>query len=293
MVVINRAFRIAAELREQCRPVHLLVALAEVAGPIGEALVSLRREPAPAEPLDGASSSFLFGQVQQMARQVADERREPATPGHYLLALIDQADAEVLTALGDANIAVPALRQVALRLAGAPWDLPRIAPAPLTPAGTMDRPPLEVDQLETRVWRVLGWRQDHLPLDRIHRVANWHAVLGLESRTAWKLADRAEVDDDQRYSLLTHHCREVERRVRAAHPSMLPPPRDPALTGGPVTVIGWIGRPRRRRVVPNFMVGWPCWFDNRRADLRDASFRATTWSSYRGQPKLGEPIPSS
>jgi hypothetical protein len=42
---------------------------------------------------------------------------------------------------------------------------------------------------------------------------------------------------------------------------------------------------RWRRFVPNFMVGWPTWFANRRVGLRDKRFWLLTRSAYRGQPR--------
>jgi hypothetical protein len=42
----------------------------------------------------------------------------------------------------------------------------------------------------------------------------------------------------------------------------------------------------RRRRLPNFMVGWPTWFGNRRRGLRDRWFRVKTRSAFRDQPDL-------
>lgn len=45
-------------------------------------------------------------------------------------------------------------------------------------------------------------------------------------------------------------------------------------------------RLRGRTGLPNFMVGWPTWFGNRRTGLRDRWFERTTRGAFRGQPRL-------
>ena len=55
---------------------------------------------------------------------------------------------------------------------------------PLTPAGTIDRPPLPVADLHGRAWTALRWRQDHLPLDRVSRRSDLDALSHLERDAA-------------------------------------------------------------------------------------------------------------
>jgi hypothetical protein len=44
--------------------------------------------------------------------------------------------------------------------------------------------------------------------------------LHLERDEAWRVADRLDLDDDQRYSLISHHASEVGRRVERARPDL-------------------------------------------------------------------------
>lgn len=283
MAVLAGAFAVAGRGGSDVRPVHLLLALAELdSGAIGAALAALR----PAVPAVvrgvGTMSTFTFGQTQQAARSFAQSRGElPDTP-HLLVAVIDQGDGEAMAALADAGLDPQALRATALAELDAPADLPPIAMPPLPPAGTLDRPPLDVAALDPDVWLVLTWRQEHLPLDRVRTKDHAEALSALESKAVWRLADRAGVDDDQRYSLSHHHREAVAVRIAAAHPQFADPPRQP---GRPTIMTGFRPR-RRRRVVPNFMVGWPSWFGNRRVGLRDRWFAARTAAAYRGQPGL-------
>jgi hypothetical protein len=290
--IIARAFLLAAEAGQECRPVHLLTALSEVDGPIGDALtppVGGRLFPRPADPFParGSRSSYLMMQTQQAARQFAAARAESVEPGHLFLATLDQGEPETMALITDAGLDAAGLRAVALGVVGAePGFSPIVMPA-LTPAGTLDRPPLPVEDLDFRVWRVLTWRQDHLPLSRLRRVADWHALSSLEHRAALRLADRAQVDDDQRYSLYAQHHREVERRANAAKPELVHLTLRPR--GLPVgRVIAGQGRrwPGWGRTRLNFLFGWPTWFKNRRAGLRDKRFRLLIRSAYRGQPEL-------
>ncbi|MDA8301514.1 MAG: Clp protease N-terminal domain-containing protein [Actinomycetota bacterium] len=231
-------------------------------------------------------------QTQQAAGQLASERGEVEGPEHLFLALIDQAEPEAVNMLGRAGLDVRALRKTALDILGAPPDLPPVALPPLTPAGTMGRPALPVEQLDADAWGVLCWRQERLPLARLRRRDDWHALAALESRAAWRVADRFGVDDDQRYSLLVRHSQEVERLAYAARPAVVEARQQLVehLPGGLLVERlpgGFLLRQRRRRwhrVVPSFMVGWPTWFGNRRVGLRDKRFRLVTRAAYRGQP---------
>lgn len=177
----------------------------------------------------------------------------------------------------DVGIDAAAVRCSALAELGAPPDLPVLAMPPLTPVGTLDRPPLDLEELDPRAWRVLTWRQQHLPLSRVRSAAHLATLTSWEERVAGRVADKASVDDDQRYSLVVHHRRAVEGclgRVlaRVDHPN----PTCAAKAG-------WSPY-RRPHMVPTFMLGWPTWFANRRVGMRDRWFRLTRAPAYRGQP---------
>lgn len=278
--VIIRAFRIAGLAGTKCRPAHLALALAETDGDIGETLRPIRVEPS----VDtgrggGAGSSYLVGQTQSAASEFATSRGKPRGVAHLAVAVLDQGDEEMLRLLGEAGVDVAVVRRAALQELGAPLDLGLVTMPPLTPAGTLDRPALDVDQLDPRVWRVLTWRQEHLPLSRVHRAGQLAALESLEQRAAWRLADEAGVDDDQRYSLLDRHHRAVEQRLAPVREQFGHP--HPTATGES----GWIPGRRRRRVL-NFMVGWPTWFANRGVGMRDRWFRLTSARAYAGQPGL-------
>jgi hypothetical protein len=153
--------------------------------------------------VNGGGSSYLLSQTQQTARRWAGD--DPLRSDHLLVAVIDQANPEALAALARAGLEAGAVRSAALGLIGVSTDLPRLAIPPLPPAGTVDRPPLPVEELDPRAWQVLTWRQEHLPLERARRTDDWHALSSLERRAAWPVADRLRLDDDQRYSLYAQH----------------------------------------------------------------------------------------
>jgi Clp amino terminal domain, pathogenicity island component len=286
--VIHRAFLIAAEHGELCRPIHILAALAETHGPISDALnmngdTSLLPKLADPPTVHGGGASYLAMQTQQAASQLASGRDETVGAEHLLVAVIDQREPEAMAALSQGGLDSGALRHVAVTILGAA-DLPVIVMPPLTPAGTVDRPPLPVDQLDPRAWSVLRWRQEHLPLRHVRGPNDWGALSHLEHQAAWRIADRLGVDDDQRYSLSAQHYREVDRRAHEAKPAVFETIEQAAERNHGQE----IQRLRRSRpkILPNFMVGWPTWFANRRAGLRDKRFWLLTRSAYRGQPAL-------
>jgi Clp amino terminal domain, pathogenicity island component len=280
--LIIHAFWLAALAGTQCRPVHLAMALAETDGAVGGVLRPIRVQPS----MDsgrggGAGSSYLFGQLQQAASEFAASRGEPRLVAHLAVSMLDQGDQEMYRLLADAGIDAATVRRAALVALGARPDLAVIRMPPLTLAGTLDRPALDLDQLDPRIWRVLTWRQQHLPLSRVRRATHLAALESLEQRAAWRIADEAGVDDDQRYSLLDHHRRVVEQRLAPVQAQF----GHPQLSGTDMS--SWI-HARRRRRVPNFMVGWPTWFANRRVGMRDRWFRLTSAHAYRGQPGLDD-----
>jgi hypothetical protein len=296
---IRRGFSLAHELDQRCGPVHLLAGIAEGEGPAAAALdpghgTPLRavitadsqagRAAAGSSPHGGVG--HLHMQAQGAAMALAESRGEEVGAEHLLLALLDQGTAPVLGALDRAGLDPGTVRQAAATAIGAP-DLPPVdLPAP-TPAGTLDRAPLPVSELDGRAWTALRWRQDHLPVGKLHRPSDREALLNLERAEAWRTADRFAVDDDQRFSLISHHASEVGRRVERARPDLLgaPSAQDRAQARATALAPGHRRRPGRTRALRNITVGWGAWFGNRRVGIRDRWFRLRTITSYRGAPQ--------
>ena len=268
-------------------PTHLLVGIADGDTDAGRAIAAggRLREAVSADPRLRPGSSWLRCQAQDTAEKLAETFGQDRRAEHLLVALLDQGTPGVLEALRRARIGPAAARRAALASLDLPSDLPPVPLETRTAAGTDDRPPLPVDQLDPRAWQVLCWRADHLPLQRLHRPSDWEALSSLEYGAALRAANRYHLDDDQRYSLLIQHWDEIDRIASAARPDVVetraqrverfraegPPRRSPLHER-------WI------RVAPSFMVGWPSWFGNRRVGLRNKWFRLTTRAAYRGQP---------
>lgn len=231
---------------------------------------------------------YLGSQAVRAATTFANSRHEVFAPAHLLLTVLDQGDLEVLERLDDAGIDPARARAVAAQVLGAPSDLAPVPMPELCPAGTHDRPPLPLDELDPPAWAVLSWRQGHLPLGRLKRRSDWYALSSLERRAAWRAADRRGLDDDQRYSLLCHHHDRVEALAHEARPDLVATRQQlRQRSQRAIPRLVHKQRPRAwRTAVPNFMVGWPTWFSNRRAGLRDKCFRMVTAPAYRGQPRL-------
>jgi Clp amino terminal domain, pathogenicity island component len=265
---IQRAFRFARETGRDCGPAEFLVGISEGRGPAAAALdpgagLSLRAMAADAD--HPAGQGYLHMQAQGAARSLADTLGQPPGPEHLLIALLDQGTPEVAGLLRRAGLDPGMVRRAALAAIGAPAGYPPLPLPPLTPPGTLDRPPLPVADLDARAWAVLRWRQDHLPLSRLRRDSDRQALAHLEEAAAWQVADRLGLDDDQCYSLISHHGRQVGQ-----------------LAGRPPTPRRRGPRPRRFPAVP---VGWAAWFGNRRTGLRDRWFRLRTIGHYRGCPQ--------
>jgi len=228
--------------------------------------------------LGSGAASWQHVQAQEAARQFADAVGQRRTPEHLLVALLDQDVPAVRLALDQAGISSGAVRAAALAGIGAPGGYPPLPmPSPM-PAGTMDRPPLPVERLDERAWRVLVWRQDHLPLgrDQLRRRPQAGSLYRLEDRAALRLAGKLGLDDDQRYSLLRHHAEQVKRRVAAARPELAGPVRTRAPRRYP--------RGGASRLARGVFTGWGAWLDNRRTGLRDRWFLLRTRGAYRGCP---------
>lgn len=298
--VITRAFCIASEHDARCRPVHLLAALSELEGPIGESLTPLGGGPLLPRPpgvrqARGGGASYLAMQTQQAAGQFAASRDEDLSPAHLVLAVVDQADSEAMGLLAGAGVDPVQLRRAALTQLGAPLDLPPIEMPPLTPAGYMDRPILAESELDPSAWQVLVWRQAHLPLGALKNSRDWRCLYDLESQSAYRLYRRLQLHPDQELSLAGHHLRRVQQIAHDACPgivSPLPPPR--RRDGAPVII------PLTRSDIPlhrrprflSFTIGWGTWFGNRWAGItgrwewmQTRLFSLRTRASYKGAPR--------
>jgi hypothetical protein len=268
---IQRAFQFARETGRDCGPAEFLVGISEGSGPAAAALdpgAGLSLRAVAADVGHTARQGYLHMQAQSAARALADALGQPPDAGHLLIALLDQGTPEVTGLLDRAGLDPAAVRRAALAAIGAPADYPLLPLPPLTPAGTLDRPPLPVGDLDARAWAVLRWRQDHLPLSRLRRDSDRQALSHLEQAAAWRVADRLGLDDDQRYSLIRHHAAQVGRLAGRPDPAR---PRRPRR------------RPRHRLL--NFTAGWAMWLGNRRTGLRDRWFRLRTIRHYRDCPQ--------
>ena len=294
---IRRGFMLARELDQPCGPAHLLVGVAEGDGPAATTLDpgqgrSLRAAVAADTEARGAGNSpygglgHLHMQAQGAAMALAESRGEQVSAEHLLIALVDQGTAPVLQALNQVGLDREAVRRSAATAIGDPGLPPIELPAP-TPAGTLDRAPLPISDLDDRAWAALRWRQDHLPIGRLRRPSDREALLHLERDEAWRLADRLALDDDQRYSLISRHADEVGRRVDRARPDFATPPSPGDRAQARAVALSRRHRRRRGRTLQlrNVTVGWGVWFGNRRRGLRDRWFRLRTTSSYRGAPQ--------
>jgi hypothetical protein len=292
---IRRGFQFARAYGRGCGPVDLLVGISEGDGPAAAALDpgagrSLRAVVA-ADSALRTGAGYLHMQAQGAARSLAESRGQRLAPWHLLIALLDQGTPEVLQALSRAGLDPAEVRRKTLSAVSVPAGLPPVAMPALDPAGTMDRPPLPVADLDARAWSVLRWRQDHLPLRRLHSPSDAAALDHLERGAAWQVATRLGLGDDQRYSLISHHADAVHQAI-----SRVPGAAGlhGALRGAPTARAEallrrrrWLGRHHLEGVVPlvNVTAGWGVWMQNRQAEARDGWFRLRTSRDYRGSPQ--------
>jgi hypothetical protein len=295
---LRRAFRLALDLGCKCGPVHLLVGLSEGDQPVAAALtlddeVPLRSVITAADGVPGGAATYVNLQAQHGARQLAESRGEALRTEHLAIVLVDQAAPDAMGLLARAGINTGTVRKAALEGLGAPPDLPEVRLPPFIPAGTLDRPPLPVAELDQRAWAALCWRQNHLPLRHLRRQQNWASLQHLERKAVWRVASRLHLDDDQRYSLYRQHSEHVEARASLARPDLVPQRKSDGHDSVIETaaMFGRIAhRPRRRRILP-FTVGWGTWFSNRWIGLRNKWFRLRTLRAYRGVPGLDSDSP--
>lgn len=283
-----RGLKFAKENGRRSGPLDLLIGVSLGDGPAARVLDpgggrSLSDVVTAAADTFGAGHGYLFMQAQQAAISFAASIGQPPDTPHLLVALLDQGTPDVLRALSMAGLGRETVRAAVLTAIGVPADLAPIPLPPLVPAGTMDRPALPVPELDERAWRVLRWRQDHLPLHKVGRRSDCAALEHLEQHAAWRLSTRLSLDDDQRYSLYRRHLDEVRRRVLAVNPAVAAaPPPPPQAARRAVKRLMWRGRFHGYLA---FLGGWRIWFGNRRVAARDWWFWLRTRSAYAGAPR--------
>jgi len=126
-------------------------------------------------------------------------------------------------------------------------------------------------------------------VERLSRAGDLQALSHLERGAAWRLAGRLGLDDDQRYSLISHHADTIAQLAARARPDLAP-------RTGP-------GPARRGRALPvphlclaflSVTVGWAACFGNRRSACAPAgsSFGPTaTIAAARSPRRRNEPHP--
>jgi hypothetical protein len=286
---IRDGFQFAHELGRRCGPVDLLVGIAAGRGSAARALDPgqgryLREVVGASDPGDAAG--YLRMQAQEAARSLARSRDEQPGAEHLLIALIDQGTPAVTNALTAAALEPALVRRAAITAIGAPADLPPIPLPALPPAGAMDRPPLPADELDSRAWEILRWRQDRLPLGRLRMRSGPETLLRLEREAAAHLAERLRLDDDQRYSLISHHSRLVAQRVDQDRPDLgTARQRGQSAQRERAQRHMRAMKRRQRHPVLRITTGWGTWFGNRWASISDHWFRLRTMRTYRGAPQ--------
>jgi hypothetical protein len=214
-------------------------------------------------PRSRTTFSFLTLQVIGTAQNWATELRDGAVrPEHLVLALVQQGSADVRTYCSVNHIDIEQSEVRAREVLGWP-DAPRNL-APLTAAGTLDRPPLVISELPAELWSRLRERQDRLPLTRLRRSWQYEALERIELRTAWRVAARAEVGADVCHSLVWHHHDAVRRLARQAIPGLVDASEQQRKSEGHRL------HGRRKYSVP---VEWRRWLKNRVDGVRDVWFR--------------------
>jgi hypothetical protein len=256
-------------------PSHLLAAVLEVSGPLGE-MAGVAHAPAPARrspddrPAAGGVVHYdrLAHQAIASAGAWAARRGLKAGPEELLIVLVDQHSPSAVAALARMGPDSDRLRQAALRMLGLPDEYGPVALEPLPPAGRDHESLLEIEELPPDIWATLEARQARLPIRRVRHRMDWAAVVVNEQRAALKLARRNNLSHDQTSALLHHHDRAVHRRGAEAVPGIVEPK---SRSRSDVRAEPLLSRPSTR-LVPE---GWMVWLNNRRLGLKVAWFRWT------------------
>lgn len=244
-------------------------------------------------------------QVQSTALRLAEETGTEPSPYHLLIVLLDQGSREFDTLMDLADIDRLQLRQESLQRLGLPPDLACVVLEKIGPAG-IAQTPLSTLDLDPDVWAILSWRAEHLPIDKLRDSSDYHALLEYEKNAAWRLVDRAHLDDDQRFSLLSHHLRNVAERVKDLQPRVVAekaPPRPQNLavsdrewrdgvrtssTSNVVTCLEWIRIGVRSSMI-QYAADCRDWRDGLFVSVRARKFAFRVRHNYADQPSLPSP----
>jgi hypothetical protein len=198
-------------------PAHLLAAVLEVSGPLGEMAAVAHAPGAPKGRGRAGPAPERVIHFDSMSRQAvssagawAAKRGTRAGPEDLLVVLVDQHSPSVVAALARMGPDSDRLRQAALRLLGLPDEYGTVALDPLQAAGSADRSALGIEDLPGDAWAALQDRQRRLPVHRVRRGSDWAAVVINEQRAVLKLSARQGLSPDETHSLLHHHRRAVE-----------------------------------------------------------------------------------
>jgi hypothetical protein len=274
--------RRAAELGRRSggvNPAHLLAAVLEVSGPLGE-MAAVAHAPAPRKSRsDDEPAPETVAHYDTLARQAIDSavawavrRGARAGPEDLFIVLVDQHSPAVVAALARMGPESERLRLAALRMLGLPDHYGPVPLEPLQAAGTSERSLLEIEELPADLWADLVARQARLPVHRVRRRSDWAAVVINEQRAVRKVASRRNATDHESHALLHHHLRAVQRRGAEAVPGLVPQTPSPLRDGsGADPLVG----PRSSGFLP---AGWVAWIANRRMALKVAWFR---WTAQR------------
>ena len=278
MAVVERAGELARR-SGGVNPAHLLAAVLEISGPLGE-MAAVAHAPAPPKRhASDDSSPEAVVHFDRLARQAiasasawAVRRGAQAGPEDLLIVLVDQHSPSVVAALARMGPESERLRKAALRMLGLPDEYGPVALEPVPPAGTSESSILGIEDLPPEVWAAMQQRQARLPVHRVRRGTDWAAVLINEQRAVTRMAERHNLSHDEAYALRHHHDRAVHRRGTEAVPGIVTG-RPPRPEGGhrAEPLVGT----RPARLVPE---GWRIWVDNRRIGMKVAWFR---WTAQR------------
>jgi len=271
------------------KPVHLFVALVEVPDAASR-LLALRDVPGGVRaavfgdlgPIgDGARIDWRAATALSSAKHWSELDGVTPTPAHLLIALADQGDPDVVMACDRLGVDLADARARAVAELGWSDDRIYVLECPW-PAGTVDRPPLRVEELPNGPWNELQERLGHLPFGRIQHVWQWSTLRGIEDHAAWRCADRYRVDDDARYSMVRRHSDAVDQLANEKIPSVVERARqeyerelerDRSQPFGEYLTLRLTGTTRHFR--GRLPVGWLTWFGNRRAGIE------TKWDRIR------------
>ncbi len=140
--------------------------------------------------------------MQRAAKAFADARDETLCAEHVLLALLDQGNIEVRTAMRQSGINPRLARCEAAAALGIPGNL-SVLPMPALPAfGTCGRRPLPLSEISPEATRVLQYRLSAIDVDQFRRPWQVRAMLRMESRAVQRILNSFALGADQYFSVV-------------------------------------------------------------------------------------------